>query len=263
MAEISKRKERFRGIFMAKAKMSTIDPDEISHFAKDSDQWWDENGPFAPLHRLNPVRMAFIRDAVTAHYARAADTLSPLKGLKVLDIGCGGGLVCEPLARMGADVTGIDADAVAIAAANRHAEAAGVSVNYLVESTDTLKGAYDVVLALEIVEHVASVDNFVDEVVGLCKPGGLIIFSTLNRTPKSFALGIVAAEYILRWVPAGTHNWKKFVRPSELGAPLRCAGAMPKDIKGLRLNPFKNEFEISVNDLDVNYFMTAEKVTKK
>lgn len=247
---------------MAKSKISTIDPDEISHFAKDSEHWWDENGPFAPLHRLNPVRMKFIRDAVAGHFERPADTMLPLKGLKILDIGCGGGLVCEPLARMGATVTGIDADLVAIKAARAHAEAAGVEVNYLNESTDTLKGTYDVVLALEIVEHVASVDKFVDETVDLCKPGGLVIFSTLNRTPKSFALGIVAAEYILRWVPTGTHSWKKFVRPSELGAALRRAGAKPKDVKGLRLNPFKNEFEISVSDLDVNYFMTAEKANK-
>lgn len=245
---------------MAKSKQSTIDPDEISHFAKDSGRWWDENGPFAPLHRLNPVRMKFIRDAVAGHYTRETGTLSPLKGLKILDIGCGGGLVSEPLARMGATVTGIDADKVAIGAAKEHAQASGLSIDYLVESTDTLKGQYDVVLALEIVEHVASVDKFVDEVVGLCKPGGLVIFSTLNRTPKSFALGIVAAEYILRWVPTGTHNWKKFVRPSELAGALRRAGATPRQVTGLRLNPFKNEFEIVANDLDVNYFMAAEKV---
>ncbi|HEY0901688.1 MAG TPA: bifunctional 2-polyprenyl-6-hydroxyphenol methylase/3-demethylubiquinol 3-O-methyltransferase UbiG [Micavibrio sp.] len=246
-----------------KGKSSTIDPAEISHFAKDSDRWWDENGPFAPLHRLNPVRIKFIRDAVTAHFDRPAAVMSPLAGLKILDIGCGGGLVCEPLSRMGADVTGIDADAVAIAAARSHATATELDIDYRVESTDNLKGQYDVVLALEIVEHVASVDKFVEETVGLCKPGGLVVFSTLNRTPKSFALGIVAAEYILRWVPTGTHNWRKFVRPSELAAALRCAGAKPKEIKGLRLNPFKNEFEISVSDIDVNYFMVAEKAKKK
>ncbi len=244
---------------MAKSKRSTVDPDEISHFARDSDRWWDESGPFAPLHRLNPVRMKFIRDAVTAHYERETDTLSPLRGLKILDVGCGGGLVTEPLARMGATVTGIDADKVAIDAARKHAQAGGLIIDYLVESTDSLKGQYDVVLALEIVEHVASVDKFVDEVVGLCRPGGLVVFSTLNRTPKSFALGIVAAEYILRWVPAGTHDWKKFLRPAELAAALRRAGATPRTIKGLRLNPFRNEFEISDSDLDVNYFMVAEK----
>lgn len=248
---------------MAKAqtsRQSTVDPDEIQHFSKDSGQWWDENGPFAPLHRLNPVRMKFIRDAVAGHYGLATDKMSPLKGLKVLDIGCGGGLVCEPLARMGATVTGIDADQTAIGVAAAHAKAGGLGVDYKVESTDGFKGQFDVVLALEIVEHVASVDKFVDECVGLCKPGGLIVFSTLNRTPKSFALGVVAAEYILRWVPAGTHDWKKFVKPSELGASLRHAGATPMDVKGMRLHPLKNEFEIVENDVAVNYFMTATKI---
>jgi 2-polyprenyl-6-hydroxyphenyl methylase/3-demethylubiquinone-9 3-methyltransferase len=251
---------------MAKAsenRRSTVDPDEISHFAKDSGHWWDENGPFAPLHRLNPVRMKFIRDAVARHYDLETGTMSPLKGLKILDIGCGGGLVSEPLARMGATVTGIDADKVAIGVAQKHAKASDLNIDYRVESTDSMKGQFDVVLALEIVEHVASVDKFVDEVVGLCKPGGLVILSTLNRTPKSFALGIVAAEYILRWVPTGTHNWKKFVRPSELAGALRRAGALPQDVKGMRLHPLKNEFEIVDNDLDVNYFMTAEKVKSK
>lgn len=248
---------------VGKKTQSTVDQDEISHFAKDSGHWWDENGPFAPLHRLNPVRMKFIRDAVAAHYNLKTDTMCPLKGLKVLDIGCGGGLVSEPLARMGATVTGIDADKVAIKVAQEHAKASGLKIDYQVESTDTLKGQYDVVLALEIVEHVASVDKFVDEVVGLCKQGGLVIFSTLNRTPKSFALGIVAAEYILRWVPTGTHNWKKFVRPSELAAALRRAGATPQQARGLRLHPLKNEFEIVKNDLDVNYFMVAQKEKKK
>ncbi len=243
----------------AEGRRSTVDPDEITHFSKDSARWWDENGPFAPLHRLNPVRMKFIRDAVAAHHNLKTDTLSPLKGLKILDIGCGGGLVSEPLARMGATVTGIDADKTAIQVAQEHAKASDVKIDYRAESTDTLKGQFDVVLALEIVEHVASVDKFVDEVVGLCKPGGLVIFSTLNRTPKSFALGIVAAEYILRWVPTGTHNWKKFVRPSELAAALRHAGAMPVNVKGMRLHPLKNEFEIVENDVDVNYFMVASK----
>lgn len=243
----------------AKTRRSTVDPDEISHFSRDSSHWWDENGPFAPLHRLNPVRMKFIRDAIADHYHLGTGTMTPLKGLKILDIGCGGGVVSEPLARMGATVTGIDADEVAIGVAQKHAKDSGLAIDYRAQSTDSMKGQFDVVLALEIVEHVASVDKFVDEVVGLCKPGGLVIFSTLNRTPKSFALGIVAAEYILRWVPTGTHNWKKFVRPSELASALRHAGATPINVKGMRLHPLKNEFEIVENDLDVNYFMVATK----
>lgn len=247
----------------SKNRRSTVDPDEITHFSKDSGRWWDEKGPFAPLHRLNPVRMKFIRDAIANHYDLSTDTLSPLKEIKILDIGCGGGLVCEPLARMGATVAGIDADKTAIKVAIEHAKANNLKIDYKAESTDTLTGQFDVVIALEIVEHVASVDKFVDDCVRLCKPDGLIIFSTINRTPKSFALGIVAAEYILRWVPAGTHNWKKFVRPSELATALRQAGATPRDVKGLRLNPFMNEFEIVENDVGVNYFMVAHKEKEK
>ena len=247
---------------MAKT-ISTVDQDEINHFSKDSEHWWDENGPFAPLHRLNPVRMKFIRNAVAHHYGLETSTASALKGLKILDIGCGGGLVSEPLARMGANVTGIDADKTAIKVATAHAKSSGLKIDYRAKSTDTLKGQFDVVLALEIVEHVASVDKFVDECVGLCRPDGLLVMSTLNRTPKSFALGIVAAEYILRWVPVGTHNWKKFVRPSELANALRHAGATPQDVKGLRLHPLKNEFEVVENDIDVNYFMTATKEKTK
>lgn len=244
---------------MKKSSHTTLDEAEIAHFARDAGHWWDENGPFAPLHRLNPVRMKYLRDAITTYYKCPADVLQPLKGLKILDTGCGGGLVSEALARMGASVTGIDADAVAIDVAREHARLSGLKIDYRNQTSDTLEEQFDVVLALEIVEHVASVDKFVDDCVNLCKPEGLIIFSTLNRTPKSFALGVVAAEYILRWVPAGTHNWKKFVKPSELAAALRHAGAQPQEIKGMRLHPLKNEFEIVDNDIDVNYFMTAHK----
>lgn len=267
MTGYNKRKVRFyRGKFMAKTsssrKGSTIDQEEISHFSKDSPRWWDENGPFAPLHRLNPVRMRYLRDQICRHYGRSADTLKPLKDLKIVDIGCGGGLVCEPLCRMGATVTGLDADPRAIATAQDHASGTGLTINYCNEGTDTHKGTYDVVLALEIIEHVADVDKFVDECVGLCKPDGLVIFSTLNRTPKSYALGIVAAEHILRWVPTGTHNWKKFIKPAELAGALRAAGATPLHACGLCFHPLKNEFLLVENDLDVNYFMVARTAPK-
>jgi 2-polyprenyl-6-hydroxyphenyl methylase/3-demethylubiquinone-9 3-methyltransferase len=243
-------------------KKHTVDQAEIDHFRKDSARWWDENGPFRPLHRLNPVRMSYIRDAACAHFGRDAGSLSPLKGLKTLDVGCGGGLVCEPLARMGAKATGIDADGQAIAIASEHAAGGGLDIDYRAATTDELaagKERFDIVLALEVIEHVADVDKFVDECVELCKPGGLLIFSTLNRTLKSFALGIVTAEYFLRWVPQGTHDWRKFVKPSELAAALRRAGAMPTGEKGLIYNPLKCDFYLSDSDIDVNYLMSARK----
>lgn len=239
------------------AKSSTVDPDEISHFAKDSAHWWDEAGPFAPMHRINPVRLDYMKTLICRHYDRNPLDLAALRGLKILDAGCGGGLVCEPMARMGAEVTGIDADRNAINVAIDHAARAGLEITYICGTTENLDKSYDVVLALEIVEHVADVDKFVQSCVDRCKPGGLIIFSTLNRTLKSMALAKIAAEYILRWVPPGTHDWKKFLRPSTLSAALRRAGATPFEARGLVFNPLKNDFSISAHDLDVNYFMTA------
>lgn len=239
---------------------TSINPQEIEHFARDSARWWDEDGPFRPLHRLNPVRLQYIRDQAARHFGLEDSSLTPLKGLRVLDIGCGGGLVCEPMARMGAEVLGIDADNNAIEIARDHAERAGLAVTYKATSAESLiqeKGRFDIVLALEIIEHVNNGDEFVRNCVNLCKPGGIIIFSTLNRTPQSLALGIVAAEYLLRWVPRGTHQWKKFVRPSELARMVRLAGARERDITGLRFNPVAGEFFLSARDLSVNYFMTA------
>ncbi len=244
--------------------MSTsVNPKEIEHFAKDSGHWWDEEGPFRPLHMLNPLRLRYIRDRVTAHFNIKDKGPQPLRSLKIVDIGCGGGLVCEPLARLGADVTGLDADQQAIAIARDHAAGAGLDIDYQLSSAELLaarkKGAFDVVLALEIIEHVADVPLFVKNCAALCKPGGLLIFSTLNRTPRSFLLGIVAAEYVLRWVPRGTHDWRKFLRPSELAAALRTAGAETVDIKGLTFNPIENDFKISDKDLAVNYLLTGVK----
>lgn len=236
--------------------MSTsINPREIEHFTRDSARWWDEDGPFRPLHRLGPLRLRYLTGRIENRFG------SPPSGLRVLDIGCGGGLVCEPLARLGADVTGIDADGQAIAVAQEHAKLSGLKINYAATTAENLldRGkAYDVVLALEIVEHVSDLNGFVSSCAALCKPGGLLIFSTLNRTPQSFALGIVAAEYILRWVPRGTHDWKKFVRPSELAAASRRAALNPAGIQGYVFNPLAGEFGLSDN-VAVNYFLVAEK----
>lgn len=237
--------------------MSSVDLQEIENFSKDAPDWWDENGPFKPLHRLNPVRLGYIKTQICAHYGLDPRALRPFGQLRILDIGCGGGLVSEPLARLGGDVTGIDADPVAIDVAKNHAAHNKLKIDYQNRAAETLEEKFDVVLALEIIEHVASPAAFVKTVQGLVKPGGLVIFSTLNRTPKSFMLGIVAAEHILRWVPAGTHNWKKFIKPAELAGFCRQAGLSTKNMSGLVLNPLTGQFELSPGDVAVNYFLSA------
>ena len=259
---------------------SSVQKSEIGHFSKDAPHWWDENGPFAPLHRLNPARLSYIKAQICTHYGRDEKALKAFEGLSVLDIGCGGGLVCEPMARLGANVTGIDADAVAIEVAREHAAQSGLEIDYQSTSAEELlslhsprkrgpsedprfrgedSGVFDVVLALEIIEHVANPQEFVRTCARLVKPGGLVVFSTLNRTPKSFALGIIAAEYLLRWVPRGTHHWKQFIKPSELTKYARNSGLIVNNINGLIYNPLKGDFAISRTDIDVNYFLTAEK----
>ena len=238
--------------------MSSIDKQEIENFSKDSSHWWDENGPFKPLHRLNPTRVAYIKEQICTHFGKDQQSLKALKGLKILDVGCGGGLICEPMARMGADISGVDADSNAIQVAIDHASAQDIKINYHCDAVENLTEQYDVVLALEIIEHVQDPAQFVEDVCARVKKGGLVIFSTLNRNPKSFLLGVVAAEYILRWVPKGTHSWKKFIQPSELSRYLRNAGAKPCDISGLIFNPIKREFALSSSDLDVNYLITSK-----
>jgi len=240
--------------------MNTVDKQEIQNFSKDSDHWWDENGPFRPLHHLNPVRLSYIKQQICTHFGRDINAFDSYKNLDILDIGCGGGLVCEPMARLGGNVTGIDADKNAIHVAKEHAKQFGLNIQYECTSSDALINIgkqYDVVLALEIIEHVADRDAFVQSVMKLCQPKGLVIFSTLNRTAKSYALGIIAAERLLRWVPQGTHNWKKFVKPAELARDIRHAGGSVRDICGLVYNPLKNDYALKPHDTDVNYFMSA------
>lgn len=242
--------------------MNTVNKAEIQNFSKDSSHWWDINGPFKPLHRLNPVRLDYIKQQICDHFDRDYMAFDSYKGLDILDIGCGGGLVCEPMTRLGGNVTGIDADENAIAVAREHAKEQELDITYKATSSDELVKdgqQFDVVLALEIIEHVDNPDLFVKNVMDLCNPGGLVIFSSLNRNPKSFALGIVAAEYILRWVPRGTHNWKKFVKPSELSKMVRQYSGKPHDICGLAYNPFKDEFHLAPKDLDVNYLISIVK----
>lgn len=238
---------------------TTVDSDEVAQFDALADRWWDEDGPFAPLHRLNPVRISYLRDRVQGHFGK-------IKGIEIADIGCGGGLVTEPFARLGANVSGIDAGKENIAAAKAHAAAQDLRIDYLratAEETARKGKNFDAVFALEIVEHVSDVALFMDSLARLVRPGGLLVLSTLNRTPKSFALGIVAAEYILRWVPRGTHEWKKFLKPSELAAHLERNGMKPADVTGLVYSPFAREFSLDKTALDVNYFLAAIKTASE
>lgn len=241
------------------AQAQTVDPEEIERFSRIAEEWWDENGKFRPLHRLGPVRLKYIRDNAMRHFGRDADEMQALSGLQVLDIGCGGGLLCEPVTRMGAKVTGIDASEKNIRVASLHAEKMGLEIDYRCASPEELNTgtAYDIVLALEIVEHVADVPLFLKSCVSLVRPGGMLFMSTLNRTVKSYGLAIVGAEYVLRWLPRGTHQWKKFLKPSELCGGLRREGMTIENMSGMAFNPFRNEWHLSDTDLDVNYLLAA------
>jgi 2-polyprenyl-6-hydroxyphenyl methylase / 3-demethylubiquinone-9 3-methyltransferase len=248
---------------MASAPHSTptLDRDEVARFAKLGGEWWDPNGPFKPLHRINPTRLAYIRDQLCRAYQRNAKEANSLGGLSVLDIGCGGGLVCEPLARLGAHVTGIDPGAESIDAAKAHAEAGGLAIDYRAATAEDLVArgeSYDAVLLLEVVEHVPNVPAFLKMVSPLVKPGGTMILSTLNRTLKAFALAIVGGEYILRWLPVGTHQWDRFVTPDELRSALAAAGLKLTDTTGMMYDPFADEWRLG-RDTDVNYFASATK----
>lgn len=232
-----------------------VDDAEIAQFNAFAAEWWNPAGEMAPLHRMNPVRLDYITQKIKSHF-------NTLKSLTVLDAGCGGGLVAEPLARLGLKVTGIDGAENLIRVAKAHAAAEALAITYRHELTGDQIAAgktYDVVLALEIIEHVPDPQQFVAEIAQLVKPGGLVIFSTLNRTASSFAFGIVAAEYLLRWLPAGTHQWRKFVKPSELYALCREAGLSPQETKGLAYHPAADRFALDDAALNVNYFMTAVK----
>lgn len=241
---------------------STVDPDEIEKFAAIADRWWDPDGEFKPLHMLNPVRIGYIRDRLCARFGRDPLGPKPLSGLSVCDIGCGGGLICEPLSRLGATVTGVDATGRSIDVARNHADRMGLDIRYVHATADKLAEAderFDAVVNMEVVEHVADLGVFLADAGALVKPGGAMALSTFNRTPKSFALGIVGAEYVLRWLPRGTHDWRKFVKPSELAAGLRPAGLQIADLCGMAYDPIQDEFRLAPRDLDVNYLAFAVK----
>jgi 2-polyprenyl-6-hydroxyphenyl methylase/3-demethylubiquinone-9 3-methyltransferase len=245
----------------AEALDRTIDPEEVEQFSRLAEEWWDPDGKFRPLHRFNPVRLGYIRDKICARFDRDPTADRPLQGLRLVDIGTGGGLVAEPLARLGAAVTGIDASARNIGIARLHAEGQGLAIDYRPAAAANLVAAgevFDVVLSLEVLEHVADRGAFIQDCASLMKPDGMMIVATLNRTPKSFLFGKVAAEYVLRWLPAGTHDWRKFVRPSELAADLRRSGLRIADLKGVVYSPLSDRFSLSA-DIDVNYLALAER----
>ena len=236
---------------------TSVDPEEVARFAALAERWWDPEGSFRPLHQLNPVRVAYIRDALAAAHGRDAHGPAPLSGLSVLDVGCGGGLIAEPLTRLGAEVTAIDAAEKNIAVARLHAEQSGLDIDYRHESAEALAASgatYDSVLALEVVEHVADLPGFLATGASLLKPGGTIILATLNRTLPAYLLGIVAAERVLGWLPRGTHQWSKFVRPSELARMLRRHGVAIQDISGVAYNPLAGVWTLSRN-VSVNYMV--------
>jgi 2-polyprenyl-6-hydroxyphenyl methylase / 3-demethylubiquinone-9 3-methyltransferase len=240
---------------------STIDRGEIERFARAAPGWWDQDGEFGPLHRINPVRLQFIRDRLLAQFARDSGALAPFGGLSLLDIGCGGGLVAEPMARLGFAVTGIDADATALGVAQAHAHATGLAIDYREAAAETLaaEGArFDAVLALEVAEHAQDQPLFFAAAAQLVAPGGALVVSTLNRTAKSFALAIVGAEYVLRWVPRGTHRWDRFLRPAEVAAMLRPHGMVLKGLEGLVYRPWRDAWTLGP-DVGVNYLLIAIK----
>jgi 2-polyprenyl-6-hydroxyphenyl methylase/3-demethylubiquinone-9 3-methyltransferase len=240
---------------------STIDDAEVARFSALADEWWDPRGKMAVLHKFNPVRLAYIRDAACKRFDRSAKQLDSLKDLRILDIGCGGGILCEPMARLGASVVGADPAEKNIAAAKLHAEQGGLAIDYRVTTAEALADAgerFDIVLAMEVVEHVADVKLFVRRCAEMVRPGGLMVAATINRTLKSFALAIVGAEYVLRWLPRGTHQWDKFVTPDELEIAMELGGLTSTDERGVIYNLLADRWELST-DTDVNYMVLAEK----
>jgi 2-polyprenyl-6-hydroxyphenyl methylase / 3-demethylubiquinone-9 3-methyltransferase len=238
---------------------STVDPAEVAKFSKLSDEWWDPNGKMAPLHKINPLRLTYIRDAACRKFDRNVKSLNCLAGLRILDIGCGAGLLCEPFTRLGAQVIGIDPSATNIAAAKLHADKSQLSIDYRCTSAEQMdaRERFDIVLAMEVVEHVTDVGVFLGRCAAMLKPGGLLVISTLNRNWKSFALAIVGAEYVLRWLPRGTHQWDKFVTPDELAHHLQNNKLVITEQAGVVYSPFADRWSLS-SDMDVNYMVVAE-----
>src|SRR5712675_1670268 len=231
----------------------------ILYFRADGGTWWDPAGGFRALHWINPTRLGFIRQYLQGHFRCEPSSLRPFEGLSLLDIGCGGGLIAEPMARLGFAVTGVDADAAAIAAARCHARETGLAIDYRLATAESLAEGgtcFDAVLALEVIEHVADPAAFFASISALVRPGGAFVGATLNRTPRSFALAIVGAELIFRWIPPGTHDWRKFLRPSEFILGLRRNGLSATRLTGVAYDPWRGKWSLGL-DLGVNYMVAA------
>ncbi|PTV94224.1 3-demethylubiquinone-9 3-methyltransferase [Rhodobacter aestuarii] len=244
------------------AATKTIDPAEVAKFEAMAAEWWDPNGKFKPLHMLNPCRLDYITTQIATQFGRDLKASRPFEGLRLLDIGCGGGLLAEPMARLGATVVGADAAPKNIPVAKLHAEQSGLEIDYRNCAAEDLAAAgerFDVVLAMEIIEHVADTQGFTNTCASLMNPGGLMLMSTLNRNPKSYVMAIFGAERVMRWLPVGTHEWSKFVTPDELYGLMRGAGLDPVDRKGMVFNPLGWSWSLSSSDLSVNYAAAAVK----
>jgi 2-polyprenyl-6-hydroxyphenyl methylase / 3-demethylubiquinone-9 3-methyltransferase len=239
---------------------STVDPSEVARFDRLARDWWDPNGPMRALHKLNPVRLQYIRDRACDQFGRDGRAPHCLRDLTVLDVGCGAGLLCEPLARLGASVTGLDPAPTNIAVARLHAERAGLAIDYRGDTVEAVVAAnerFDIVLAMEVVEHVADVQAFVSACCTAVKPGGLLVMATINRTLRAFALVIVGAEYVLGWLPRGTHQWDKFVTPAELTEAIESAGLSVTNRRGAVYNPITSQWFLA-GDMSVNYMLAAK-----
>lgn len=247
---------------MSMSRINTIDPKEVAKFEAMATEWWDTDGKFKPLHMLNPTRLDYIVEQIAAEFTRNLSIKNPFKDLRILDIGCGGGLLSEPMARLGATVVGADAAERNIPVAQIHAEQSGLEIDYRHTSAEAIVQTgetFDVILNMEVVEHVADPLGFLTACKDLLKPNGLMLCSTINRNPKSYLMAIIGAEHIMRWLPKGTHEWDKFITPDELFELIKSAGLNPIDRKGFVFNPFKWSWSISDKDLSVNYVTASIK----